>query len=85
MRRLMGNLLVIANALIALGEIVPIIGRVYDKLTELWVDIKIQKSESERATKLKKRKAILQAIQDAKTDEQRKTLSVILADINLGN
>ena len=81
----MGNLLVIANALIALGKIVPIIGRVSDKLTELWVDIKIQKSESERATKLKKRKAILQAIQDAKTDEQRKTLSVILADINLGN
>ncbi len=81
----MGNIIIIANALIALGKIVPFIGRVYDTLTEKWVDKQIQDAAELRASKLKKRKAILESIKDAKTDEQRKTLSIILADVNRGN
>jgi len=80
MKHLITNVLTIAKALIALADIIPSVRALFDKLTELWIDQKIKDIDEIKSDNAKKRKTILDAIKRAENDEQRKNLSVLLAD-----
>lgn len=77
----MGNLTLILNSIIALAKILPFLSSFMDSLTELWADNQIKKFEGEKAKLVEKRTALMNAIRDAKTDEDRKALSIMLSDL----
>lgn len=76
----MASVLKIAQALIALADIIPFVRALFDKLTDLWIDQKIKDIDEIKASNAEKRKVLMDAIKRAENDEQRKQLSIILAD-----
>jgi hypothetical protein len=65
----------------AVAKAVPIVANYIDMFIEKYIDIQIDKAQKVIYSKQQKRAAIIKAISQAKTDEDRKKLSVVLADI----
>lgn len=61
---------------------VPMIKNIFDKLVDLYVESEITKIHNERITRKQERNALLLSISRCKTDEERKTYSVMLANIS---
>jgi len=75
------NFLAIVSGIFSVAKAVPIIARYIDMFVEKYIDLQIDKAQKVIYTKQQKRAAIIKAISQAKTDEDRKKLSVVLADI----
>jgi len=71
----------IVAGVFAVAKAVPIVANYIDIFIEKYIDIQIDKAQKVIYTKQQKRAAIIKAISQAKTDEDRKKLSVVLADI----
>lgn len=67
--------------IISVSKAIPIVSRYIDMFIEKYIDLQIDKAQKVIYTKQQKRAAIIKAISQAKTDEDRKKLSVVLADI----
>ena len=76
------NLTLIINGIIALSKVIPYVKQLIDLLTEKWIDKKIEDIDAKRITRKHKRDALLNSIKAAKTNEERKALSIILADFD---
>ena len=61
---------------------VPMIKSIFDKLVDLYVESEITKIHNERITRKQERNALLLSISRCQTDEERKTYSVMLANIS---
>jgi hypothetical protein len=57
-------------------------GILLEKVIELWADKAINELGKKKATKREKRLTLMKQIKNAKTNDERKILSVILSDIN---
>ena len=71
----------IVAGVFAVAKAVPIVANYIDIFIEKYIDIQIDKAQKVIYTKQQKRAAIIKAISQAKTDEDRKKLSVVLVDI----
>ena len=72
------------SVLVKLIIAIPQIKSMFDKLVDMYQQWQIDQIESKYDNKNTKRKALLNAIKEAKTDDERKALSIILHDINSG-
>jgi hypothetical protein len=61
---------------------VPMIKDMFDQLVDLYVESEITKIHNARITSREKRNALLLSISRCKTDDERKTYSIMLADIS---
>jgi uncharacterized protein YoxC len=61
---------------------IRVIAELIDKSYELWVDAKIEGLTHEHNNLMVKRRTILKSISEAKDDNARKTLSIILSDLS---
>ena len=77
------NLTLIINGIIALTKLVPQLINFYDLFTGKWIDYKIKQIDIKLITHRDKRAALLGAIKGAKTNEERKALSILLHDFNI--
>lgn len=76
------NIITIFSGIVTIAKAIPQLKSMFDKFVDLWINWKIDNIENEYDTKRKKQKVLLQKIKEAKTNEERKVLSVILADID---
>ncbi len=76
------NILSIASGIVAIAKAIPAIERLVDKVLDLFTDYKIEKMQGRLAEHQSKRKALMTAIIGAQTNEDRKALSIMLADLN---
>jgi len=72
----------IISAIIAIANALPIINSWIEKLMSAWIDKKIEDIQAPYTDKAKQRRYLMKKISKAQTDEERKMLSVILANIN---
>ena len=68
------------KGLIALGNVLPYVGRVYNLFTDYWVDQQLKIIKGRKISIKEKRKQLMQTIKGAKTNEERKILSSVLHD-----
>lgn len=78
------TLTVILNGIIAVSKILPYLTKTYDLFTDLWIGHKLKQLDSKLITHRHKRLALLNAIKGAKTNEERKALSILMHDFNIG-
>lgn len=71
----------IVTGLFAVAKAIPLVARYIDMFIEKYIDLQIDKAQKVIYSKQQKRAAIIKAISQAKTDEDRKKLSVVIADI----
>lgn len=71
----------IVTGLFAVAKAIPLVASYIDMFIEKYIDLQIDKTQKVVYSKQQKRAAIIKAISQAKTDEDRKKLSVVLADI----
>lgn len=72
----------IFTGLITIAKAVPKVADLINQFYDLWIDYQIQKIDQYRINKREKRTVLMKQIRDAQTNEERKALSIILADIN---
>lgn len=71
----------IFTGLITIAEAVPKVADLINKFYDLWVDHQIKKIEKNNTNIRTQRMALMKAIKNAKTENEIKALSVILANI----
>ena len=74
----------IVSGIFAVAKAVPMIADYIDKFYNLWIDKQLEKIDKYTIDKKEKRAVIMRSITRAKTDAERKTLSIILNDIIRG-
>ena len=72
----------IFTGLIAIAKAVPRVAELVNKFYDLWIDYQIEQIKIQYISKKEKRISVLKAIKNAKTKNERKALSILLADIN---
>ena len=72
----------IVSGIFAIAKAVPIVADYIERFVDMYVDLQIAKMQRAFTTKKDKRNALMKAIQKATTDEERISLSIILADIS---
>jgi hypothetical protein len=75
------NIVTIFSGLVTLAAAVPQIKKIIDQLVDMWTDKKIEASRDRLNHKQIKQKALYAAIKNAKDDETRIALSIVLHDI----
>lgn len=76
------NIFTIFSGVVAIAQAIPKIKQIIDMFADYWIDFQIGNIEDEYRSKRVKQDQLLKQIQKASTNEERKILSVILADIN---
>tara|TARA_R110000787_G_scaffold283016_1_gene395338 strand:+ start:189 stop:416 length:228 start_codon:yes stop_codon:yes gene_type:complete len=61
---------------------VPMVKSIFDKLVDLYVESEITKLHDQRINKKQERNALLLSIARCQTDEERKTYSIMLANLS---
>lgn len=72
----------IFTGLIAIAKAVPKVADLINKFYDLWIDYQIEKIDHYIINKREKRIVLMKQIRDAKTNDERKALSIILHDID---
>tara|TARA_R110002096_G_scaffold178455_5_gene355430 strand:+ start:606 stop:845 length:240 start_codon:yes stop_codon:yes gene_type:complete len=75
------NIATIFSGLVTLAAAIPKIKKLIDDLVDMWTDRKIEESRERLNHKQIKQKALYAAIKNAKDDETRIALSIVLHDI----
>lgn len=76
------NLMAIFSGIVAIAKAIPIVKKWGQQMVDLWVDEKVENSDESHSSKDLKRSALTKAIKNAETNEDRKALSIMLADIS---
>jgi len=76
------NIATIFTALVTIAKAVPIIKSLINQIVDLWIDYKVDQHRDDLNLHENKLLALQKAIKDAKTDQDRIALSIILHDIN---
>lgn len=76
------NIISIFTGIVTIAQAIPKIKSLIDMFVDFYIDYEISKIEQNYATKRKKQEVLLNQIKKATDDEERKVLSVILADTN---
>lgn len=76
------NITAIFTGIVTIAKAVPVVASYIDKFYDMWIDYQIERIDQYRINKKEKRKVLMKQIRDAKTNEERKALSIILADID---
>lgn len=76
------NVAAIISGIVAIAKAVPKVAAFLDQLYDKYIDYQIERIDQYRIDKREKRSVLMKQIRDAKTNEERKTLSIILADID---
>ena len=71
----------IVSGVFAIAKAVPMIAGYIDKFYALWIDQQIKQVDDKYKLAYKKRRVILDSIKKANSDDDRKILSIMLADI----
>lgn len=70
------------SLLLAISKAIPVINDWIESIVSLWIDHKIKNHKEELNLRKMKMKALQKAILNAKTDQERIALSVVLHDVN---
>lgn len=71
----------IFKTIIGVANAIPMIMKTIDKFYDFYIDKKIENLESSFRLKDKQKKALYEAIKNAKDDDERIALSILLNDI----
>ena len=72
----------IFTGIIAIAKAVPKVAEILNKFYDLWIDYQVEQIENKTVIKREKRAVLMRSIKNAKSDQERKALSSVLADIN---
>ena len=75
------NFAAIVSGIFAIAKAIPIVASYIDKFVDMYVDKQIANIKNEINIKTNKRASLIKAIGKATTDEERKSLSIILGDL----
>lgn len=78
----MGKITLLIQGLIALADVLPLVSVALDKLSNLWIDRKIKGINTAKISKQEKRRALMNALKEAKSNEDRMAISIMLHDLN---
>jgi hypothetical protein len=78
----MGKITLLVQGLIALADVLPLVSVAIDKLADLWVSRKIKGINNAKIDKQDKRRALMNALKEAKSNEDRMAISIMLHDLN---
>ena len=76
------NILTIASGIVAIAKAIPAVERIIQQVLDLFTEYKIGQIQGRIAERSAKRKALMNAIIGAESNEDRKALSIVLADLN---
>lgn len=76
------SLKLIFTAIITVAKVIPKVLEAIESLYSMFLDWKIEQIKDTVISKEQKKFLILDKIKEAKSDEERKILSVVLSDIN---
>ncbi len=76
------SLKLIFTAIITVAKVIPKVLDAIESLYSMFLDWKIEQIKDTVISKEQKKFLILDKIKEAKSDEERKILSVVLSDIN---
>ncbi|MCB1712839.1 MAG: hypothetical protein KDH96_10275 [Candidatus Riesia sp.] len=74
------NVKTVFEIIVGLIKIFPKIEGWIDDLQSMWINMKISKVENEIATRSEKRNAVYMQIKKAESNEERRLLSIVVAD-----
>lgn len=72
----------VVSGIFAIAKAVPTVANYIEKFIDLYTQRQVDKLMKQYQEKVNKRAALMQAIKKAGTDEERTSLSIILADIS---
>ena len=78
------NVKTVFEIIVGLIKIFPKIEGWIDDLQSMWINMKISKVENEIATRSEKRNAVYMQIKKAESNEERRLLSIVVADYHYG-
>ena len=76
------SILSIASGIVAIAKAIPAVERIIQQVVDLFTEYKIGQIQGRLAERSAKRKALMTAIIGAESNEDRKALSIMLADLN---
>lgn len=76
------NAKLVFTAIIQIAKLIPAIMDGLESLYSMFLQWKIDQIHSDEVSKEQKKFVLLDKIKEAKSDEERKILSVVLSDIN---
>lgn len=71
----------IIAGVVSIAEAIPALDRILEKIIELKISRSIDRINAQSITVKDKRMTLMKSIERAKTNEERKALSIILADM----
>lgn len=78
------NIAAILSGAVAIAKAIPALRDIVNKFYDLWVQSQIDNARDQRTETQHQRNAILEALKNAKTDEERIAISKLLHDFNHG-
>jgi len=78
----MGTIGSIAAGIVAIAKAIPAFQKIIEQVLDLFTDWKIGQIEDSINNHQSKRKALINSIVRAESNEERKALSIMLADLN---
>ena len=70
------------STVVTLIKAVPMVKAIFEKIIDIYVESEISKIQNARASQKQKINALLLSISRCKTDDERQTYSIMLADIS---
>ena len=70
------------TGIVSIAKAIPKIKEIIDDFVGFWIDAQVKEIEKVYNNQRIQRKSLMKAIGNAQTDEERKALSLILADFN---
>lgn len=74
----------IFTGIVAISEAIPAFKSILESFNDYYIDYQISKIQKRKITMRDSRNVLLKSIKGAKSNEERKVLSAMLSDINLG-
>ena len=78
----MSKIALLFNSIIALADLIPMVSLAIDKLVNAWQTRRIKGIENAKINKQDKRRALMNALKEAKSNEDRMAISTMLHDLN---
>jgi len=76
------NIIAIFTGIVSIAKAVPVVASYIEKFYDFYIDKQIENIDQYRIENKDKRRVLMKAISEAKSDIERKTLSIILGSID---
>lgn len=73
------SLLAIASGVVAIAKAVPMVKKLLDQITDIWIDYQVSRMDSNQSEIMNERRALAKAIKNAQSDSERIALSRVLS------